>query len=161
MALGIGTWLAGLALLLIVAALVALPLFDRKTPSAEPPSPRDALEAERQAVVRGIRELDLDFRTRKLDEGDYRALRQAQVQRGAEILRRIEAIDQAAGGARSAAELAAARIDAEIEARVAALKAGVPDGGAAQARAPAACPSCGAPARAGDLFCGKCGQRLG
>jgi len=163
MALGIGTWLAGLALLLIVAALVALPLLDRQAPLAEPPSVRDALEAERQAIVRGIRELDFDFRTRKLDEADYRVLRQAQVLRGADILRRIEAIDQAeaAAGGQDATGPGADRIDAEIEARVAALKGGEPDGAATKDQAAVACPSCGAPTRAGDLFCGKCGHRLG
>jgi hypothetical protein len=154
MTLGIGTLLAGLALLLIVAAVVALPLLDRKTPVAEPPSARDALEAERQAIVRGIRELDFDRRAGKLDEADYRAMRLALVQRGADILRRIEAMDQAAGAAPDDAPDAArsdARVDAEIEARIAALK-GEP--------AAAPCPSCGAPIRTGDQFCARCGHRL-
>ncbi len=150
MILGIGTLLAGLALLLIVAAVVALPLLDRKTPVAEPPSARDALEAERQAIVRGIRELDFDRRAGKLDEGDYRAMRLALVQRGADILRRIEAMDQAAGAPSDDAH-SDARVDAEIEARIAALK-GEP--------AAAPCPSCGAPIRTGDQFCPRCGHRL-
>lgn len=46
-----GTLLLGLALLIILALVVALPLFDRKTPSIEPPSQRETLEQERRAVI--------------------------------------------------------------------------------------------------------------
>ena len=45
---------------------------------------------ERAAVVRTIRELDLDYRTGKLNEADYKGLREAQVQRGADTLRELD-----------------------------------------------------------------------
>ncbi|MDW8293501.1 MAG: zinc ribbon domain-containing protein [Anaerolineae bacterium] len=139
----IGTLLLGLALLIVLALIVALPLFDRKTPVVRPPSRREALEAERRAVIHSIRELDFDFRTNKISEADYRALRAALVQRGAEVLRALEALEER-------------DVDAEIEARVAQLRetreaTPVPANGRV-------CSGCGALLPSGARFCPSCGQ---
>jgi rRNA maturation endonuclease Nob1 len=117
--------------------LIAIPLLEQRRPAIEAPSPREVLEAEREATVRAIRELDLDFRTAKLTDEDYRLLRAAQVQRGAQILRELDALKDGSD------------IDAEIEAQVARLR-----------RAPAVCACCGAPFKAGDRFCANCGHPL-
>ncbi|MCL5996936.1 MAG: zinc ribbon domain-containing protein [Chloroflexi bacterium] len=138
--MGIGTILIGFALLIIVVTLIVLPLLDPRRPAVEPPSPREALQAEYAATVRAIRELDLDYRTHKLAEEDYKRLRADQVQRGAQILRELDALQTGS---------AADDIDADIEAQVAVLRAGN-----------AACPACGAKGKAGDRFCARCGAPL-
>ncbi|BCX05551.1 MAG: hypothetical protein KatS3mg053_3489 [Candidatus Roseilinea sp.] len=147
----LGTILLGLALLIIVVVVVALPLLDRKTPAVQPPSQREALEQERRAVIRAIRELDFDHRTGKIGDEDYRQLREAHVARGAQILRELAALDEAEHD-----------IDAEIEAQIARFrKVGRSDGHLAGVMSgKIICPSCGHTAGANDKFCPQCGQRL-
>jgi rubrerythrin len=153
----LGTLLLGLAILAVVVAIIALPLFDRKTPFKRQPSQREALENERRDVVRAIRELDFDYRTGKLNEDDYKRLRETQVQRGADILRQLDQLNEAADSRRDA--------DAEIEQRVAAIRqqpstretdAVVQDGQATSL----ACPACGSRVSAADRFCPQCGHAL-
>ncbi|GIV83421.1 MAG: hypothetical protein KatS3mg052_0428 [Candidatus Roseilinea sp.] len=138
----------GLALLIIVALVVALPLFDRKTPAIEPPSRREALEQERRAVISAIRELDFDYRTGKIGAEDYKRLREARVAQGAQILR--ELADE-----HSATDT---DVEAEIEAQVARLRKVAASDGRAPARA--VCPSCGRVVGADDKFCPQCGRHL-
>lgn len=129
MTFGIGTLLAGLALLVFVVALVMMPLLKPKTPLAQPTSQRDMLEAERAAIVRSIRDLDFDYRTHKLNEQDYRSLRLALVQRGAEVLRELDSLKQqpspaSTQDAEDDVDALDASRDAEIEAAVARLRQG-------------------------------------
>ncbi|MCW1966644.1 MAG: hypothetical protein KIH69_000825 [Anaerolineae bacterium] len=84
------TYFAAAALLMVCVAFVLSPLLEKKRPALAAPTAFDALELERQAVVRVIRELDEDYRVGKVSEGDYQALRATQMQRGAEILHDIE-----------------------------------------------------------------------
>ncbi len=156
MTLGIGTLLIGLALLVVVVALALLPLLEPKRPLAQPASQRDALEAERAAIVRSIRDLDFDHRTQKLNEADYRALRQGLVQRGADILRELEALNQAQPAGETADDDAA--VDAQIEAAVLALRRG--EQPAARVSGVAHCSACGHPVLPDDRFCAKCGHAL-
>ena len=137
----IGTLLLGLALLVVVGFIIVLPMFDRRKPAIQPPSQRDALEAERQDIVRTIRELDFDHRTHKINDDDYKRLREAQVQRGAQVLRELSALTE--HGA-----------DDAIERRVAELRK-VND--AADALT---CPSCGRAVSLADKFCPQCGHKL-
>ena len=135
--MGIGTILIGIALLIVIVLLIAIPLMEPRSPAVEPLSPRQVLETERDATIRTIRELDLDYRTKKLNEDDYKSLREAQVLRGAQILRELDALVEHDD------------IDAEIEAQVLALK-----------DASALCPKCASPIDADDQFCAHCGQSL-
>jgi rubrerythrin len=158
----IGTLLLGLALLIIVAVVVALPLLGRKMPAIKPPSRREALEQERRAVISAIRELDFDHRTGKIAEEDYKRLREAQVARGAQILRELDALND--GDARDdARDDAHHDVDAEIEAEIARLRTIVQTDrrrGSAPTKQ-VICPSCGYAAGVGDKFCPQCGHRLG
>ncbi|PJF47162.1 MAG: hypothetical protein D6709_01710 [Chloroflexi bacterium] len=147
--LSLGTLLLGLALLIIVALVVALPLFDRKTPAIELPSRREALAQERRAVISAIRELDFDYHTGKISAEDYKRLREARVARGAQILREL---------AELADEHGATDVEAEIEAQVARLRKVATSDGRAPARA--VCPSCSRVVGADDKFCSQCGRRL-
>jgi len=153
----IGTLLLSLALLVMVAIIVALPLLGRKMPAVKPPSRREVLEQERRAVISAIRELDFDHRTGKIAEEDYRRLREVQVARGAQILRELDALS--AGDAPDGTH----EIDSEIEARVARLRTVIQTGnrqGSAHT-GKTTCPGCGYRAGVGDKFCPQCGQRLG
>ncbi|MFC1466629.1 MAG: zinc-ribbon domain-containing protein [Candidatus Brachytrichaceae bacterium NZ_4S206] len=147
----LGTILLGLALLIVVVVVVALPLLDRKTPAIQPPSRREALEQERRAVISAIRELDFDYRTGKIGDADYKRLREAQVARGAQILRELAELNDEESD-----------VDAEIEAQIARLRTVWSADGRSRAGLPSAiiCPSCGHAAGAKDKFCPQCGQRL-
>jgi hypothetical protein len=125
MTIAVGSLLVGLALLVIVAVLVALPFLDRRTPVVAPFSPHQALEQERRVIVRVIRDLDFDYRTGKLNEADYRALRAIQVEHGAEVLRRLDACSQEPAIQEAGSHNgpgAGDSVDAEIEASVTAVK---------------------------------------
>ncbi len=149
----LGTLLLGLALLIIIVVVVALPLLDRKTPAIQPPDRREALEQARRATISAIRELDFDYRTGKISAEDYKRLREAQVARGAQILRELDALSN---------EEAGHDTDAEIEAQVAHFRtvARVDGHRRAEPADRVICPSCGRAAGAKDRFCPQCGQRL-
>jgi hypothetical protein len=136
----LGTLLLGLALFAIVGLIIALPLMDRRRPAVRAPARRDALEAERQDIVRAIRELDFDHRTRKINDEDYKQLREGYIQRGAAVLRELSMTNER-------------DMDAEIEQRVAALRS-------AGDAAASLCPACGATVGTASNFCPKCGTPL-
>ncbi|MBX7214041.1 MAG: zinc ribbon domain-containing protein [Thermoflexales bacterium] len=138
MTLSFGPLLAALALLLVCAALIAQPLMGARRSARRTVSEREALQLRRADIVRGLRELDLDARTGKLDPADYARLRAERQTEGAEVLRKLDAL----GG------LAPRDVDAEIEAAVSALRAG------------RHCPACGASHAANDRFCPACGKPL-
>ncbi|MEP7284371.1 MAG: hypothetical protein ABI947_01225 [Chloroflexota bacterium] len=49
------------------------------------------LQAEREALLIGIRDLDFDFQTGKFTEEDYRSQRETLVERGVAVLKQIDA----------------------------------------------------------------------
>ncbi len=140
----ISTLLLALALFLIAIAAVVLPLFDRKQPVLRPTTPLETLEAERADIVRAIRELDFDHRMHKIADADYATLRASLSQRGAAVLREIEA---------ARAGMPGDAMDAEIERAIAAKRA-TPDA------AVRPCASCGAELRERDKFCAVCGAAV-
>jgi hypothetical protein len=137
----ISTLILGIALALLFGAVVAVPLLDRPRPAVEPPTALEALEAERAAVVRNIRELDFDHRTGKVADDDYTALRTQLLESGADLLRRIDAIR---------ADHSARDVHREIENQVARLRA----------RSTRACAGCAAVLRQDDKFCPQCGAKV-
>lgn len=143
MTLPIGTLLAALALLLVVAALIAQPLLGPRRPAVLPEFERDRLERERKRIVRAIREVDFDRGTGKLNDEDYARMRTDLQTQGAETLRALGAL-QPTPGTRD--------IEAEIEAAVAALRE-KPD-------ASRRCAKCGGLVSERDRFCPHCGAKL-
>ncbi len=117
-----GTLLLALALLIVAGLLIAIPLMDKKSPAVLPPSPRQELEAQRVAVIRAIRELDFDFKTGKLNNDDYKMLREELVAQGAAVLQQIDMLKQQQV-AQPVNPDADAQIEAEIQKRVAAATA--------------------------------------
>ena len=139
----LGTLLAALALMLVVAALIAQPLLGPRRAAAAPESEPERLERERRRVIQAIREVDFDRRTGKLSPEDHARLRTSLQAEGADILRALSALKADAGGR---------DLDAEIEAAVAAIRA-----------TPAAgrrCAACGDLVSERDRFCPHCGAKL-
>ncbi|HAV77077.1 MAG TPA: hypothetical protein DCX53_06970, partial [Anaerolineae bacterium] len=116
-----------------------------------------------------LQELDFDFKLGKIPEGEYPAQRAGLLQKGAEILRKIDSLslDKAsaqdtesrleksvaarrAGASSKDAELT----DDDIEAMIASRKKSRKD------KTAGFCPNCGKPIMASDRFCPSCGKAL-
>ena len=83
------------ALVLIVGPLrPARPAADQVAESAE----QAELRAAKEAKYREIREAELDYRTGKLSDGDWRALDSTLRREAIEILRRLDAVEQELDG---------------------------------------------------------------
>jgi hypothetical protein len=77
--------------LVVVVALVATPLRARRGGAVvEEDAERAELEAARDAKYREIRDAELDHRTGKLSEADWRAIDRALRAEAVEILRRLD-----------------------------------------------------------------------
>ncbi len=129
-----------------------------------------ALLAERDRVVNALQELDFDFKLNKIPAEDYPAQRAALLQKGAEILKQLDAlhISESAASAEDRVEkaVAARRADAsassaesapdddQIEAMIAARRSGRKE------KAGGFCPRCGKPVLSSDRFCPSCGKSL-
>jgi hypothetical protein len=89
-----------LVVLAAVVAVVSAPLRAGRREEAAPSSEVPRLEAAREAKYREIREAELDFRTGKLSEDDYRALDGTLRSEAVEILHALDTAreqDQAGG----------------------------------------------------------------
>jgi len=145
-----------LVILMTLAALaaVAYPLVRGIRGRQVPPMP----DLETQAAYADAEDIELDFRTGKLDNAEYQALQQA-AQKGldAELERKIKALR---GERKQARKPAGARGKC--------AKCGTPyDSGdqfcakcGASLTLKRACANCGAPYYEGDRFCVKCGKSL-
>lgn len=104
------------------------------------------LERDKQAVLKAIREIELDYQMRKIAEPDYKEMLQRYRTRAMRIIRELDAGDNYR-----------ALIEDELKTRLSAMAA-------AGSPAPApttACPSCQSANDADALFCKKCGVKLG
>lgn len=113
-----------------------------------------ALLAERERVLDSLQELDFDFKLGKIPEGEYPGQRASLLQKGADILRKIDELN--AEHPREAAKTSGNELtDAQIEAMISKRRAerkGTFEG---------FCPKCGKPVMANDRFCPSCGKALG
>jgi rubrerythrin len=163
----LGAILLLLALLLGIGLFLAAPLMRGASPRALDESPEvSSLLAERDRVINALQELDFDFKLGKIPERAYPELRTNLLQRGAQILRRLdeltpesrrtsettsqaeERIERAAGGG---SEMLA---DDRIESMLAARRA------ARRTKSAGFCPKCGKPVLVSDRFCPNCGRSL-
>ena len=166
----LGAILLLLAVLLGVGFFLAAPLMRGATPPGLDESPEaSALLAERDRVITALQELDFDFNLGKIPEDAYPEQRASLLQRGAEILRKLDELAPAASTDRSDAgariEAAAAGggdltraagplQDDKIESMLAARRAG------RRAKSAGFCPRCGKPVLTTDRFCPNCGKSL-
>ncbi len=79
-----------LVVLTLVVLLVGAPLWRRGAEEAEESAESAELEAARDAKYRQIRDADLDHRTGKLSDADWRAQDRALRAEAVEILRRLD-----------------------------------------------------------------------
>jgi flagellar biosynthesis/type III secretory pathway M-ring protein FliF/YscJ len=80
--------------LLAAVALVVAPLRrGHVTREGADVARREELEVAKEAKYREIRDTEMDFRTGKLSEGDYRALERQLRAEAVEILRELDALD--------------------------------------------------------------------
>ena len=136
-----GSILLALALLVLVGLFVVRPfLLPRRRPV--PLTERQALLAEKVALLAKVQALDFDLQTGKQEEEVYTIERRLLMERAGDILRRLD-------------ELGAGEDD--IETQIAAA--------VAKLRRPAAagknfCPQCGEKTMPDDKFCSSCGEKL-
>jgi len=119
-----------------------------------------ALMAEQDRVLSSLQELDFDYKLGKIPEQDYPAQRNTLLQKGADLLRKIDALNEtfalqnrdAKTAGKSLTEKAIS--DDTLESMIAARRKsrkGSFDG---------FCPKCGKPVLASDRFCPSCGKAL-
>jgi rubrerythrin len=128
-----------------------------------------ALQAERDRVINSLQELDFDFKLGKIPAEDYPEQRAALLQKGADILRKLDELAPAASSARNAESriekaAAAKRADSsakdaeinddDIESMISARRK------QHKSKSAGFCPKCGKPVLVSDKFCPSCGKAL-
>jgi hypothetical protein len=166
--------ISAIFLVLAVLTLVGMYLyapFTARAPRARQSESHEvsALKAERDRVIDSLRELDFDHSLGKIPAEDYPVQRAALLQKGADILRRLDElapVPSVAHDAESRMELAASTsridpslqteqmLDEEIESMIAARRK------QHKGRSAGFCPKCGKPVLISDKFCPACGKSL-
>ena len=149
------------ALIAIAFYLVALPLLQhaRRTsaPALESSTEQERLTellAQREAAFQALRELSFDHKVGKISDDDFVAFEANLKEHAAHTLR---ALDEWEAEADDELDLA---MEAEIQARRAALAYGANGHGIEPAAPAAPCPACGKPASSSDKYCSGCGADL-
>ncbi len=129
---------------LFVSFFVALPLLRSASGKAVPVDgdravTRRELEAERDRHLLAVAELDLDYEAGKLNEDDYRKLRERHKSAAMAVMRRLEALD--------AVQAESTRKDE-------------PTGPAIEGEGAHFCTQCGRRLAPEDRFCAQCGTRV-
>jgi hypothetical protein len=130
-----------------------------------------ALKAERDRVINSLQELDFDFNLGKIPAGEYPDQRASLLQKGANILRKLDElapvpsssinaesrIEKATAAGRADAGLKNPAIsdnDDELESMIAARRK------QHKGKSAGFCPKCGKPVLVSDKFCPSCGKSL-
>ncbi len=170
----IGALLLLMAVVLLVVLFVGQPMIGRRRRLPEGEHELSTLLAERERLLNVLQELDFDYSLGKIPAEDYPSQRAALVQKGADILRKLDELTQAAkpGGRQGT-------IDDRLEVRIAARRAAKSrrSGGTRLSdeeleeriarrrksrtkKGSGFCPRCGKPVVRTDVFCPACGNRL-
>jgi rRNA maturation endonuclease Nob1 len=83
-----------LLVLAVVVLVVSAPLRGSRAEEAAESAERAELEAEREAKYRAIRDAEMDYRTGKLSEADWRALDRTLRAEAVELLKRLDLADE-------------------------------------------------------------------
>jgi hypothetical protein len=159
-----------LAILVLVAIYLYAPFMERRARRVtEEEHELSALMAERDRVINSLQELDFDFKLGKIPEEDYPTQRSSLLQKGADILRRIDSLAPQPASAQDAdarieKAIAARRADApvakpelsddDVESMIAARRK------TRKEKSSGFCPKCGKPVMMSDRFCPSCGKSL-
>jgi hypothetical protein len=171
------------AIFLILAVLIAVAMYlyspfvssGRRTAAIESQE-ISSLMAERDRVINALQELDFDFNLGKIPAEDYPSQRASLLQKGAEILRKLDEltpspspalgrgtrgegvedrIEKAVAARRADASARLAQLsDDEIESMIATRRK------ARKEKSAGFCPRCGKPILVSDRFCPSCGKSL-
>jgi hypothetical protein len=87
--------------LAVVVLFVSAPLRSRRSEEVSEPAERASLEAARDAKYREIRDAELDYRTGKLSEADWRGLDRGLRAEAVDILRRLDEFPTSSSDERS------------------------------------------------------------
>jgi len=169
----LGSILLIFSVFLLVAVFIGKPVLDRRVSEvSESDQTRSSLLAEREQLLDTLQELDFDFKLGKIPENVYPVQRTRLLQRGAEILKKLDAVDEVITARRpqvsDAVEKAIAdrrkaagagpkqpvAADDDVERLIAARKRDRND------RTAGFCPNCGQAVLQTDKFCSKCGHTL-
>jgi hypothetical protein len=174
----IGSTFLVLGLFVLVVLFIAKPLLEKKSVAvSQQEHDLSALLAEKDRTLTTLQELEFDYQLGKIPEQDYPPIRAALMQRGADLLRKIDEFQPQVQPAP-----AEDRLEAAISARrlaTAPLAAPVHNGGngvrvpdddieqliasrrrGRQEKAGGFCPKCGNAVQQSDRFCPKCGASL-
>jgi hypothetical protein len=159
-----------LAILILVAIYLYAPFMERRASRVtEEEHELSALMAERDRVINSLQELDFDFKLGKIPDEDYPAQRASLLQKGADILRRIDTLapqvtstqdadarlEKAIAARRADASVARAEpTDDDLESMIAARRKG------RREKSSGFCPKCGKAVMVSDRFCPSCGKSL-
>ena len=159
-----------LALLILVGIYLYAPFMERRARRiTEEEHELSALMAERDRVINALQELDFDFKLGKIPEEDYPVQRTSLLQKGADILRKIDsfapqsvsAVDTEARLERAIAARRAdgaatkpALTDDDVESMISTRRKSRKD------RSAGFCPKCGKAVMVTDRFCPSCGKSL-
>lgn len=184
--------------ILLVGIYISRPFFESKpghslqsaSANEELEHQRSGLLAEYDRLLNALQELDFDHTLGKIADEDYPQQRSALLQNGANVLRKLDEIQNQSGPAaveapisaedRLEAAIAARRADspvrsnpvnpATIVAPAVPATAGAPIDdlealisirrGSRQEKSGGFCPRCGKPVQKSDRFCPKCGETL-
>lgn len=162
--------LLSLAVLIFVGVYLYAPFMEKRARRVtEEEHELSALMAERDRVINSLQELDFDFNLGKIPEEDYPVQRTSLLQKGAEILKKIDTLapqptaaqdtearlERAIAARRADAALAAVEAsDDELEAMISSRRKGRKD------KSAGFCPRCGKPVMVTDRFCPSCGKSL-
>ncbi len=159
-----------LAVLVVVGIYIYAPFTSRAKRARTSESHEvSALKAERDRVINSLQELDFDFKLGKIPAEDYPEQRAALLQKGSDILRKLDEI--------SPVSASASNVEARIEKAAAAKRA---DSSAAESqisdddlesmiaarrkehksKSAGFCPKCGKPVLVTDKFCPSCGKAI-
>jgi hypothetical protein len=179
----IGSILLILALLIPVVLFIARPFYEPRLAEEEGLTQREdhdlsGLLAERDRILTALQELEFDHVLGKIPNEDYPAQRAGLVQRGAEILRKLDQLPVAGALPEARTGDAEERVEAVIAQRGmdAALQPASSNMGHAAdddievalaqrrrqrlEKSAGFCPQCGGPVQKSDRFCPKCGKVL-
>ena len=162
-----GSILLGIALLILVGLFLARPLLQASQQEQRRLSHRQALLAEKNALLDQIRDLDFDHETGKMPDEIHQRQRAQLMENAAAILQQLGQLDGNAPPPGSAEiDVDAAHIDAAIETAVAQMRRGKPTQvkpkqvRVTRSSQAGFCPNCGQPFDADDNFCVSCGRKL-
>ena len=170
--MGIGAFLLVLTVLILVGLYLYAPFLGRlRTAESEEGREASVLMAERDRVISALRDLDFDSSLGKIPAEDYKEQRAALLQKGADILRRLDELAPSPAGPRaddqrSRLEKAAAarRPDAALKVVPSSdddLESMIAERRRLHRERPAGfCPRCGKPVQVSDRFCPTCGKSL-